>query len=120
MIHLKAPIKKGNKYHAQKTQYNGFMYDSKKEATFARVLDSMRKSVNKSDRVLTWGRQIPYEFMLQDKLIFTYYLDFLVIYSDGRKEYIDVKGYKKGCAYQMFRLKKKIIETEYGITIKEV
>jgi hypothetical protein len=46
-------------------------------------------------------------------------VDFIVTYSD-RVEYIDVKGYKKGCAYQMFRLKKKMVEAFHGIEIIEV
>ena len=42
-----------------------------------------------------------------------------VIYANGTKKIIDVKGLKKGSAYQLFKLKKKIVEALYNIEIIE-
>jgi hypothetical protein len=107
-----------NKYKAKKTDYRGHTYDSKKEADYARGLDLLMQS--KDPRApLSWERQIKLKVSINDKHICYYIVDFVVKYDD-RVEYIDVKGYKKGCAYQMFRLKKKMVEAFHGIEIKEV
>lgn len=46
----------------------------------------------------------------------TYKLDFLVFYTDGSQEYVDVKGQRT----QTYRNKKKQIEDRYPITISEI
>jgi len=107
-----------NKYKAKKTDYRGHTYDSKKEAEYARGLDLAMK-VQAEGAPLSWERQVKKNVRINDKHICYYILDFEVTYSD-RVEYIDVKGYKKGCAYSMFRLKKKLVEAYHGIEIKEV
>lgn len=107
-----------NKYKAQKTDYRGHTYDSKKEAEYAKGLD-LAMSSKHPDAPLNWERQIRMPVKINDKHICYYILDFKVTYRD-RVEYIDVKGYKKGCAYQMFKLKKKLVEAYHGIEIKEV
>ena len=107
-----------NKYNARKTEYNGMLFDSKKEADYCRQLDLLKKATGK-DQVVSYQRQIPFKCMVGGKTITTYKLDFLVQYAD-RTEYIDVKGCKKGCAYQLFKLKKKLVEAIYGIRIDEV
>jgi len=45
-----------------------------------------------------------------------YVIDFVVFYSDGLVEYVDVKGYNT----QIYVMKKKQVEELYPITIKEV
>ena len=107
-----------NKYNAKKTDYRGHMYDSKKEAEYARGMDLAMK-VGAEGAPVSWERQVKMPVRLNDKHICNYILDFKVTYSD-RVEYIDVKGYKKGPAYSMFRLKKKLVEAYHEIIITEV
>jgi len=102
-----------NKYGAKKTEYNGIKYDSKKEAEFARKLDLTRKSLNSN--ILDVERQVPFEIRLNGIKICKYLLDFKVTYNSGEVEYIDVKGMKT----PVYRLKKKLVEAQYGIKITE-
>ena len=39
---------------------------------------------------------------------------------DGKVKVFDVKGYKKGAAYQTFRIKKNVIQALYNIEIIEI
>lgn len=82
-----------NKYHAKKTEYNGAIYDSKKEALFARKLDLLRKALNPKDRVVEVERQPKFELLPAPNKI-TYRPDFKVKYADGRIVYYEVKGIK--------------------------
>lgn len=112
--------KKGNKYNARRTEYNGRVFDSKKEADFARHLESLRHAHKESERVVIIEYQIPYPVYIKNKHVFTYIADFRVRYKDKREEVFDVKGMKSGAAYEMFRLKKKCVEAYYSIEVKEV
>lgn len=105
-----------NKFHAQKTVYNNITFDSKKEANFCERLDNLIKSGD----VLSYERQIKYDITINNIKCCYYKLDFLINYANGNIEYVDIKGLKRGCSYQMFRLKKKLVEASYGIVIKEI
>lgn len=109
---------KPNKYNAKKTEYNGETYDSAKEASYAAKMDMLKKTSG-SDKVVKIEKQVRYDVIVNDEKICFYKLDFKVTYED-RIEYIDVKGLRRGCAYQMFKLKKKLVEALYGIKITEV
>lgn len=109
-------LKRKNKYSAKKTVYNGIEYDSKKEAGYAQTLDGLKTE----GKVKDWKRQVKFPVTVNGHDCGFYKLDFLIQYTDGHKEYVDIKGCKKGCAYSMFRLKKKIIEAIYCIEIKEI
>jgi hypothetical protein len=111
--------KKPNKFHAKKTVFNGQTFDSKKEAAYAAKLEILKRSFKPSDKVIGYRTQVPFPVHLNGKLICTYKLDFLTTYADGRIEHVDVKGYKKGAAYQVFRIKKKLVEAQYNIEIIE-
>ena len=97
-----------SKYNAKRMEYNGQTYDSKKEARFAETLDIAQRG----GAVLYYLRQIP--FRLPGGI--RYLVDFLVVYTDGHIEFVDVKGMKT----PMYRLKKKQTEALYPIKIKEV
>jgi len=45
------------------------------------------------DKVDSWERQIPIKLTVNGQLICTYKVDFLVRYTDGRREMVEVKGY---------------------------
>jgi hypothetical protein len=110
----------GNKYGAKKTEYNGRTFDSKKEAQYAAQLDMLRNAANPADRVTGVQYQVPMPLAVDGKQIGKYILDFEVTYADGRREHVDVKGMKSGCAYQFFKWKKKHVKAQYGIDIIEV
>lgn len=104
-----------SKYNSKKTEYNGFIYDSKKEANYAQTLDLLKKALGK-DRVAYYEQQIPYVCVVNGKKICTYKADFKVVYDDGRIEIVDVKGFKTA----IYRLKKKLVEAIFCIKIIEV
>lgn len=117
MIHLKGYDvgPKRSKYGNKKTEYNGRLYDSKKEAAYAQELDLLKSAKNPLDRVLSWEPQIPFLIEINGKKICKYVLDFRVEYED-RLEHIDVKGVRT----DVYKIKKKLVEAIYGIVIKEV
>lgn len=105
-----------SKYMAKKTEYNGHMYDSQKEANHARKLD-IKFSRNE---IKSWKRQVRMKIEVSGMHICDYICDFVVTGLNGQETYEDVKGYKKGQAYQMFSLKKKLIKAIYDIDIIEI
>lgn len=113
---FRAITKKGSKYGNKKTIYKGEKYDSEKEAEYARDLDTARFAKSNRDRVVGVERQIPFKVHIGGKNICTYRADFVVSYADGKKEVIDVKGYKT----EVYKIKKKLVEALYKIEIKEV
>lgn len=106
----------GNKYLNKRTVYNGRNYHSKKEAEYAQELDLLIKA----KIVEKWEPQVKIPITVNGEKICDYILDFLIHYTNGKKEYVDVKGLKKGAAYQYFVIKKKLIKAIHKIEIKEV
>lgn len=107
--------KKGNKYHNEKTFYKGDTYDSKREADYARTLDTTRHAVKVPERVVKVRRQVPYPVIVEKKRICVYVADFVVEYGDGREEVVDVKGFRT----EVYKIKKKLVEATYKIKIIE-
>lgn len=105
-----------SKYRNIQTEYNGFKYMSKKEAEYAMTLDSLKRATNKKDRVISFEKQIPFQIEINGIKVFKYIADFKVFYADDRVEIIDVKGVRT----DVYRLKKKCVEAQYGIKIIEV
>lgn len=116
---LKVARSTNNKFHAKKTEYDNRLYDSKNEAVFARHLDVLRLAKDPQDRVVEVIPQFKFYFYVKDKKIFTYICDFKVKTADGLWKYYDVKGFKKGSAYQVFNIKRKCIEAQENILINE-
>jgi hypothetical protein len=97
-----------NKFRAKRTPYKGVLYDSKKEADYAQILDMLRTASNPSDRVVRVDRQV--DFILSkppNKII--YRLDFRVSYADGHTEHIEVKGFET----PTWRMKHKMMKEKY-------
>jgi hypothetical protein len=109
-----------NKFNAIKVKTEYGTFDSKKEYAYFKRLMIQKKAVNTSDRVTDIQTQVRYDIDVAGKRICFYKLDFKVRYADGRVEHVDVKGLKKGASYQVFRLKKKLVEAIYDILIIEV
>lgn len=105
-----------SKYRNVQTEYNGIKYMSKKEAEYAAQLDWQRKAKNPKERVTHVEVQVPFQITLNNIKICKYLADFRVQYADGHEEIIDVKGVRT----DVYRLKKKLVEAQYGIKIIEV
>lgn len=105
-----------SKYGNKKTIYNGIFYHSQKEAGFARTLDALKHAKDPKDRVVSYETQVPFQIEINGIKICKYICDFKVVYADNHTEIIDVKGYKT----DIYRLKKKLVEAQYGIKIREV
>lgn len=116
---LRNPQKR-NKYNAERTEYAGRWYDSKKEAAYSRYLDTLRRAHKDSEKVVLIEYQVPYPIHINEIEVFKYVLDFKVTYANNHIEYFDVKGYKKGPAYELFKLKARSVQAQYGIEIKEI
>jgi hypothetical protein len=90
-----------NKYNNQIVEYNGYKYQSKKEADYARGLDFGLKA----GTVEYWKGQVKFKCEVNGTHVCNYFLDFEV----GRPsavEYIDVKGVQT----DVFKLKKRLVE----------
>jgi hypothetical protein len=105
-----------NKYGAVQKEYNGVKYHSTKEADYAKKLDLLIKAKH----VEKWERQLTYHLNVNGELICKYVLDFKIYYSNGAIKHIDVKGSKKGQAYQMFVIKQKLMKAIYQIDVEVV
>lgn len=103
---------------APKTQrtLKGKVYDSKLEMNYRIHLDKLRKAVSTKFRVVDIKEQLPFECVVNGKKVCTYICDFAVQYADGRIEYVDTKG----IITTEFRLKKKLVEALFPVTIKVV
>lgn len=79
-------------------------------------LDWQKKATSPRDKVVEWVPQVPFQVVLNGIKICKYIADFKVTYADGRVEIVDVKGVRT----DVYRLKKKLVEAQYGIKIIEV
>lgn len=105
--------KRRNKYNAQKTMFNGILYDSKLEARVAFKLESMRKAAG-NDRVTEIERQVTYSFDHNGVHICKYVCDFVITFADGRKEWWDAKGVEM----REGKIKSHLMLAFYNITVK--
>lgn len=102
-----------NKFHAERTE--GF--HSKKERNRYRDLCLLQRGG------LIDGLEVQklYEFWIEGIRVGAYILDFKYFDKEkGGHVHEDVKGYKKGPAYDLFRLKKNLMRAIYGIEIIEL
>lgn len=113
-------MKQSNKFNARKITCSDGTFDSVKEYKFYLQLKAQMKSADPDFRVMSIERQVRYDIAVAGQKIGFYKLDYLVTYANGNKRYFDVKGCRTGCAYQLFKLKKKIVQAIYEIEIEEV
>lgn len=99
----KKPFKdKGNKFNAKTQNYNGFKYDSKKEAAYAMELDWRIKA----GELLSYEKQYKIDLKVNGLHICNYYCDFKVINKYGGVEFHEVKGLE----LPLWQLKWKILQ----------
>ncbi len=109
-------IKKKPKYGSERIEYNGRMYDSKKEAAYAKRLEYLKHAHKIEERVVRIEYQVPYSITAKNKVVATYFADFRVTYGDLHQEVVDVKGFRT----EVYKLKKKLVEALHEIKIIEV
>lgn len=103
-----------NKYNAKKTEVDGIVFHSKKEAKkYAELKLCMHARGN--DKVVNLELQPKFPCVVKGKKICTYIADFRIEYANGKIVYEDVKGVRT----PVYKLKKKLVEALYEIEIIE-
>lgn len=115
------------KYGNRPTEYNGFTYDSRREASFARDLDLMLKAGLLRD----WNQQVKvtFEVLADGRLVAwsdsaylpgkprgahvaqrvcAHVVDFILVHADGRVELVEVKSRPTRTA--AWSLKRRLLE----------
>lgn len=128
-----------SKYHSQKVEFDGIVFDSKRELTRYRVLKEKAEmgqitSLERQVKFLLIPNQyaestetykkgpkkgLPKEGKLLERSC-SYVADFVYTDSDGNKVVEDVKGYRGGGAYEVFKIKRKLMLNIYNIRVIEV
>ena len=102
-----------------KNKFNANMdrqHRSKKERERAFEL----KLMERAGRIQSLSEQVPFELIpKQDGERAAIYIADFTYWQDGRFVVEDVKGYKKGAAWDLYVLKRKLMLYRYGIKIKE-
>ncbi len=113
---------KASKYRNKKTLIDDIAFDSKKEAMRYCELKLLVKSGDVTDLEL----QKTYELIPKQKLssgkaerACKYVADFCFI-MDGKVVVEDVKGMKRGQAYDLFTIKRKLMKFIHGIEVIEI
>ena len=112
-----------NKYRNKKVVVDGIVFDSRKEGQRWKEL----KILESSGEIEKLERQVKFQLLprqtgsdgkvLERKV--EYVADFVYI-RDGKVIVEDVKGYRGGGAYEVFKLKKKMMLYFFGIRVKEI
>jgi len=103
--------KKPSKYRAKKTIVDGITFDSAMEGDYYCEL-KLLNHIGEINNMILQPR-----YILQESPKIEYVADFLVTWSDGRTEIIDVKGMKN----QVFRVKLRLFKGKYPhLTLKLV
>lgn len=103
-----------NKYNAVRSTYNGYTYDSKKEADHAVELDWLKKA----GEIKKWERQHKISIDINGVHICNYFVDFKVYYNDGHVEFHEVKGFETDLWRIKWRLAKAMYPHNRFILIK--
>lgn len=113
-----------NKYNAKKVVIQGETFDSFAEARRWRDLTWLeRGGVIKGLTRQVKYNLIPNQYDENGKLLergVSYIADFVYQDENGKLVVEDVKGYKKGPAYALFSVKRKLMLQVYGIRVQEV
>jgi hypothetical protein len=82
--------RRGNKYNAKKTTYNGHVYHSAKEADYAEQLDWRLKA----GELKEWQRQVPIDLSVNGQRICTYVIDFWELDKNDNEMWTEIKGFE--------------------------
>ena len=97
-----------HKFRAKPTECDDIKFSSQKEAKRYKLL----KLLQEKGEVLFFLRQVPFHLTADIK----YVCDFVVFWANGEITIEDVKGFKT----DIYKLKKKQVESLYPIQITEV
>jgi|SRR5215468_2503576 len=100
-----------SKYRSVKTEVDGIVFDSKKEAERWAQL----KLLVKAKAITHLERQKPFDVVINGRRICRYKADF-VYFQNGTRFIEDVKGF----ATPLYKLKKKLVEAMFNLMIIEV
>lgn len=112
-----------NKYRNKKVVVDGIVFDSRKEGQRWKELKILEDSgeIDKLERQVKFQllpRQTGSDGKVLERKV-EYVADFVYI-RDGKVIVEDVKGYRGGGAYEVFKLKKKMMLYFFGIRVKEI
>lgn len=96
-----------HKFHNIPTEVNGVKFQSRKEAVYYSQLCLAKKS----GELIFFLRQVP--FHLDGGV--RYVCDFAEFWRSGEVRFVDTKGFRT----PMFKVKKKMVEARYPVTIIE-
>ena len=82
------PKRRGSKFGAVKTVYQGRTYDSKFEASVARDLDALLAT----GEIISIVPQRTFYLEVNGKLVGTHKVDFFVTLASGRQKIVEAKG----------------------------
>ena len=103
--------KRPNKYGAVKTTVDGITFDSKREANRYLAL----KARENAKEIRDLKTQVKYPVFIKEIKICDYKADFTYFSGHGDLIIEDCKGFKT----PIYRLKKKLVEAQYGVKILE-
>lgn len=106
------PVKK---YRNRPTTVDGETFDSKAEADKWLELTLRQRA----GEIANVRRQVSYDLVVNGLKVCRYVADFVWV-EDGRTIVADVKGYKGGGSYRVFRLKLLLMKAVHGIDIVEL
>lgn len=102
------------KYKSEKCEYQGVKFDSIKERNHFIYL----KQLEEKGEIWNLRLQVKFPILIENKRICSYIADF--VYEDEvGKHVVDVKS-PITSKNPTFRLKKKLVETQYGVEIEIV
>lgn len=101
-----------SKYNAIKTEIDGFIFDSKREARRYSELALLEKA----GEIRSLCLQPVFPIVINGKKICKYIADFKYITNAGRIVVEDAKGVKT----KEYRIKKKLVKAVYGFDVVEV
>lgn len=104
---------KKKKFRNSPVRHDGQFFPSKRELSRYKQLQILERAKQIKDL----KRQVPFAFSINGCPIFKYYADFTYTLMETNGVVVEDA---KGVATPLYRLKKKIIEAEYGIRIIEV
>lgn len=105
-----------SKYGNRKTEVNGILFASQKEATrYGQLLMMERGGYIMDLRLQVKFELLPPVFLDGKKQRATYYIADFVYYLDHKMIVEDVKGYRT----EVYKLKRKHMMARYGIEVKE-
>ncbi|MDI6808436.1 MAG: DUF1064 domain-containing protein [Candidatus Eisenbacteria bacterium] len=106
-----------NKYGNIRTEIDGKVFSSKREAEVYRELQSCRRARRNDQRVVEIQVHPKYPFIINENNIGIYTADFWVKYADGHEEVIDVKS-PVTAKLKDFRRTMKLMRAFYGIEVQ--